>query len=334
MNILVTGGAGFIGSHVVDILISQGHSVRVVDNLSGGYLSNVNPKAEFIKGNLQSNKITDKTTRDIDIVYHLAADPSEGLSMFSPIYNVKNTYLASMQLLTSCINNKVKTFVNISSMATYGIQAEMPMTETQTPNPIDPYGFHKLMFENILRLYSRIHHYNYVIIRPHNVYGKRQRLDDPYRNVIGIFMNRILHKKSLLIYGDGEQKRSFTYIDDCAPYIVKAGFLHKTYGHIINIGSEEVITLNELTKLMCEITGTSVKIIYQEGRLNEIKEAYCSSEKASDILGYTTSTNLKTGIQKMWDWAKNMDPQKFRYNKKLEIKHMPFTAWNNNYLNK
>ena len=334
MNILVTGGAGFIGSHVVDFLINQDHNVRIVDNLSGGSIENINQKATFIKGNLLSKKITDKVTKNIDIVYHLVADPSEGLSIFSPIFNVRNTYLTSLQLLVSCINNNVKTFVNVSSMAAYGIQKEIPMKEHHISNPVDPYGLHKLAFENILKLYSNLYNFNYVTIRPHNVYGERQRLDDPYRNVIGIFMNRILQNRPLFIYGNGEQKRSFTYIDDCAPYIAKAAFTKKAYGHVFNIGNEEPITLNKLTGLLLEITKSKVKIVYKDSRLNEVKEAYCSSEKAKKILGYKTNTDIKTGIQKMWDWAKNLKHTEFKYNKKFEINQKEFSVWKNQELNK
>ncbi|MBN2459009.1 NAD-dependent epimerase/dehydratase family protein [Candidatus Woesearchaeota archaeon] len=326
-KVLVTGGAGFIGSHVVDLLINKGHEVVVVDNLSTGYAYNLNPKATFIKGDLQDEKICKNAVKGVDVVYHLAAHAAEGQSIFCPVYNAKATYLGFLQLITCVINSSVKTFVNVGSMASYGNQRKLPFREEYLKDPQDPYAIHKYAIEKVLDSYSRLFGLNAVTIIPHNVYGPRQDISNPYRNVIGIFINRLLQNKPLIVYGDGLQKRAFTYIDDCAPYIVKAGFSSKAWGEKINIGSEEVVTIKHAAESVKRIFQSKSKIIFTDDRPLEVKEAFCSSDKARQMLGYHTSTSLEQGLEKMVIWAKSNGPIKFKYWKKLEIKRKVPTTW-------
>jgi len=327
-TILVTGGAGFMGSHLVDQLISEGHHVKVVDNLSGGYLSNVNPKAEFIKGDLQSAKVCRKAVEGVDMVYHLAAHAAEGQSLFCPVYNAKSNYIGFLQLLEAAINSDVKVFVHTSSMSVYGHQKEMPMREDQPYNPKDPYAVGKAAIEQLLLIYSELFGLKYTILIPHNVYGERQNLNDPYRNVISIFINRVLQGKPPIIFGDGTQTRAFTYVRDCTPYIAKAGFTSEAFGERINIGSEEVTTINEVARIVLEETGrTDLRPVHAPPRPMEVKHAYCSSEKARRILDYKTTTPLRIGIRKMVDWVRREGPRSFKYWNRLEITKKAPEVW-------
>jgi UDP-glucose 4-epimerase len=327
-SILVTGGAGFMGSHLVDQLIREGHSVTVVDNLSGGYLSNINPKAHFIKGDLQDAKICKKAVADVDMIYHLAAHAAEGQSVFCPVYNAKSNYIGFLQLIEAAINSDVKMFVHTSSMSVYGHQEKMPMREDQPYNPKDPYAVGKAAIEQILPIYKDVFGINYSILIPHNVYGERQNLQDPYRNAIAIFMNRIVSGKPPIIFGDGTQTRAFTYVRDCTPYIAQAGFAWEAFGERINIGSEEVVSLNEVAHIVLEeMNRTDLKPVYAPARPSEVKHSYCSSDKARKILDYKTSTPLRIGIHNMAEWVKKRGHQKFRYWKSLEITKKAPLVW-------
>ncbi len=327
-KILVTGGAGFMGSHLADELIEKGHDVVVVDNLSGGYVENVNKKAEFIKGDLQDKKVCQRAVKDVDMIYHLAAHAAEGQSVFCPVYNAKENYIAFLELLEAAINSDVKTFVHTSSMSIYGHQEKMPMTEDQPYNPKDPYAIGKQAMEQILSIYGELYGMNTCILIPHNVYGERQNLADPYRNAIAIFMNRVIIGKPPIIFGDGKQTRAFTYIKDCNPYIAKAGFTKAAFGERINIGSEEVVTINDVARLILEVMDrTDLKPIHVPPRPTEVKHSYCSSKKAEKILGYKTSTPLRKGIETMYAWVEKVGHREFKYWNKLEITKKAPKVW-------
>src|SRR3990172_1870509 len=190
-RILVTGGAGFIGSHLTDYLIKKGHNITVLDDLSGGFRENVNPRAKFVKGSVTDEKLVDKLVKDKDIIYHLAAYAAEGLSHFIRRFNYTNNLIGSVNLINSSIRHNIERFVFTSSMAVYG-SGKPPFNEETVPNPEDPYGISKYAVERDLAVARETHGLNFTIIRPHNVYGERQNIADPYRNVIGIFMNRIM----------------------------------------------------------------------------------------------------------------------------------------------
>lgn len=337
-NMLVTGGAGFMGSHLAEYLLKKGHNVRVFDSMAGGFEDNlsfpsIDKKPELVKGDLREKKDCEKAVEGVDTVYHLAASACEGKSVFTPINNTMINYVGSMNLLVSAINAGVKRFVFTSSMAVYGKQTEMPMREEQKPNPEDPYGLAKAAFERLLWIYSGIFDFEYVIIRPHNVYGPKQNLVDPYRNVIGIFMNRIMKNLPPIIYGDGLQKRAFTYIDDCTPYIAEAAFTKKAFGQIINIGSEEVVTIKNLADVVLRAMKSDLKPEYAPPRPTEVKFAFCSSDKARKLLGYETSTTLEQGVNKMAEWAKKVGPRPFKYGEfEWEIKEKIPKVWKDKIL--
>src|SRR3989344_4384102 len=220
MRILVTGAAGFMGSHLVDALVGLNqHEVFAVDDMSGGYKSNINPKSQFAKLDLRDKKKVWEYIAHVkpEILYHLAADATEGRSQFTPISASERNFLAYMYTLVPCIKNGIKRVVLTSSMSVYGAQ-KPPFSENMRRDPEDVYGITKTAMEEATEVLGKVHNFEFVIIRPHNVYGPKQTLSDPYRNVIGIFINCLLNNKNFYIYGKGEQKRSFTYIDDFTPY--------------------------------------------------------------------------------------------------------------------
>jgi UDP-glucose 4-epimerase len=305
-KILVTGGAGFIGSHVVDCLINEGHEVIVIDDLSGGLKENVNPKAKFIEGSICDKRIVDEAMKGVDVVYHLAAYAAEGLSHFIRRYNYMNNVVGSINLIDAAINNKVECFLFTSSMAVYG-KGNPPFDEEDSPTPEDPYGVAKFSVEQDLRIAHDLFGLNYIIIRPHNVYGERQYLGDPYRNVIGIFMNRIMQGKAPLIYGDGNQTRAFSYIDDVAPCIARAPFIEAAKNQIINLGAAKAYTLNELAEEVLKAMNSDTKPEHTPPRF-EVKHAYCTTEKSERILGYKDKTTLQEGLKRMAKWAKKAGP--------------------------
>ena len=310
---LVTGGAGFIGSHLVDYLINEGHEVVVIDDLSSGYIENVNKKAKLIKKDLIEIDLKGNLLRDIDIVYHFAAFPAEGLSLFMPYYTAQKNYMAFLKLLTSCINYKLKTFVFASSVAVYGNNPKVPFDESCPRMPVDPYGVSKAICEQLLEIYGEEYGFNYVILRLHNVYGIRQNLADPYRNVLGIWINMILNGRAPFIYGDGDQTRALTYIDDIVPYIAKSAFAENCYKEVINLGGGIAYKLKDVCQMLLDTLGVKLNPIHLPPRPKEVKHAYCTTEKSIALLGFKESVTLESGIKKMVNWAKNITVPKFRY---------------------
>lgn len=335
MKILVTGAAGFMGSHLVDSLIKLSHKTYGVDDLSGGYLSNVNPKSHFTKLDLRDKEKVAKYIEKIkpEIVFHLAADATEGRSQFTPISATERNYLAYLNLLVPSIKNGMKKMVLTSSMSVYGKQ-KPPFSERMERKPEDLYGISKAAMEASTEILSEVHGFKYVIIRPHNVYGPRQNMADPYRNVIAIFINCLLNNKHYYIYGNGNQKRAFSYVNDFTPYIIKAAFLKKAENEIFNIGPVEEYTINQLSDIVLKKffgkkrVPASFMPKYLPIRPKEVVDAWCTVEKAQKILGYQTSITLDEGIKEMIEWAREKGPQKFIHLKELELlgKNAP-TTW-------
>lgn len=327
-KILVTGGAGFIGSWVIDELLQRGHNVVCIDDLSGGYKTNVNKKSKFYQVDLRDNQKVAKIFSDekFDMVFHLAAYAAEGQSIFSPI-EINDINITPMNnLLVAAVNNDVEKFIFTSSMAVYGRQ-EPPFREELAPMPEDPYGCGKAYCENMLKIFADTYNFDYVILRPHNVYGPRQNIADPFRNVLGIWINRIMKGKEPYIFGDGKQERAFSYIGDVAPSIANAGLESKANGEIINVGSTEVSTINAACQVVLKAMSSKLKPIYEDARPGEVKFAYCTSEKSEKLLNYKTSTVLKDGIKIMVEWAKEVGPQEPTYRLPLEITKKAPQVW-------
>lgn len=327
-KILVTGAAGFIGSHVVDDLIKLGKHVIALDDLSGGFVENVNPEADFVEGSFLDIPLLDNifSENTITHIYHLGAYAAEGLSHFIRNYNYNNNLVGSINLINQAVNHNVKCFVFTSSIAVYG-KNQLPYTEKTAPQPEDPYGIAKYAVELDLKNAHEMFGLNYVIFRPHNVYGTRQNIGDKYRNVIGIFMNNILKNEELPIFGDGNQTRAFSYIDDVALPISRSGFMEEAYNSVYNIGADKPYTINELVKVVAEVFSVKPKIKYNEAR-NEVVHAYSSHESAENMFGHLMKhVDLKDGISKMADGVKSSGAKSTPKFENIEIeKNLP-PAW-------
>src|SRR5271166_5081645 len=270
---LVTGGAGFIGSHVAEHLLGIGHRVVVLDDLSGGYRENVPAGAAFVEGSVLDHAMVDSLFREykFDYVYHLAAYAAEGLSHFIKRFNYNNNVIGSVNLINAAVNHRAKSFVFTSSIAVYGA-GQTPMTEEMIPIPEDSYGIAKLCIEQELRVSHEMFGLNYVIFRPHNVYGEFQNIGDRYRNVIGIFMNQIMQGQPMTIFGDGTQTRAFSYIDDVAPVIAASIARTNSYNQVFNVGADKPYSVNELATVVSAAMGAQSQIKHLDAR-NEVVHA-------------------------------------------------------------
>ncbi len=327
-NILVTGGAGFIGSHVTEELLERGHKVVVLDDLSGGFRDNIVPGARFIAGSINDidlvNNLFDQ--EKFAYVFHLAAYAAEGLSHFIKRFNYNNNLIGSINLINAAINTEVKCFVFTSSIAVYGASPELPMTEQTHAHPEDPYGIAKLAVEQELQTCKEMFDLNYIIFRPHNVYGERQNIGDRYRNVVGIFMNQILQGKPMSIFGDGEQTRAFSYIGDVAPVIADSIAIPGAYNQIFNVGAEKAYTVNQLAQAVSVAMGVDPDIIKLPTR-NEVKHAYSSHQKEHQIFGERDLTSLEEGLKQMSVWVKEHGARQSSEFENIEImKNLP-KAW-------
>ena len=325
-KIIVTGGAGFMGSWLVDELIRRNHEVVSVDDLSGGYIRNVNKSCNFIKGNLCNTNLVNKITKNIDIIYHLAAYAAEGQSVFSPIAINEINIRPLNNLLVAAVNNNVKKVVFTSSMAVYGKQ-KPPFDEKLPRKPEDPYGAAKTYCEEMLEIFYMAHNLKYTIIRPHNVYGPRQNIFDPYRNVLGIWMNMIMKGKPPFIYGDGKQTRAFSYVEDSIKCIANAGFEKRADGEIINVGGAKVLSINEACNVVLKVMNSTLKPIKTDARPQEVKYAYTTTKKSEKLLKYKQRYTFEEGISKMARWAIEMGPQKPTYRVPLEIHKNAPIVW-------
>jgi UDP-glucose 4-epimerase len=325
-RVLVTGGAGFMGSWLVDELVKRGHEVTSVDCLLGGYKRNINKNCTFVNLDLRNKEKVNRVVKNIHVIFHLAAYAAEGQSIFSPI-EINDVNITPMNvLLVAAVNHGVERFVFTSSMAVYGRQIP-PFNEDMPRQPVDPYGVGKAYCETMLEIFAKTYNFEYCVIRPHNVYGPRQNIYDPYRNVLGIWINSILRGQSPHIYGDGEQRRAFSYIEDVTSAIANASFVKKANGQIINVGSDEVVTINEACKKVLRIMSVNLKPIHVEERPGEVKNAYCTVDKSIKILGYRTTHMLDDGIANMVEWAKKIGPQKPVYRLPLEITKKAPRVW-------
>jgi len=323
MRIGISGVAGFLGSHLARYLADQGCEVYGIDNESIGNKANVPSNIKYAKIDMRNASDMQSLVEEAQckIWIHLAAYAHEGLSQFCPQLITENNYNIFLNLITPAINNGLEKFITFSSMSVYGDQVP-PFTEEMLTKPVDVYAVAKAAMEKTLEILAKVNNFSYTIIRPHNVYGPNQSLRDPYRNVVGIMMNRIMKNQPIIIYGSGEQTRSFTYVDDVTPYIAKAVFLPTTDGEIINIGPIESFSINHLAKTILDVSKKEkLQPLHFPDRPQEVKNAYCSNEKAIRILGYKTSVTLEEGIEKMWTWAQQQGPQEFQYLESLEIQN-------------
>lgn len=317
---LVTGGAGFIGAHVVNHLLDLDHKVIVLDDLSGGFEDHVNPKAEFIKGSITDRELVQSLFEkyEFDYVFHLAAYAAEGLSHFIRKFNYENNLIGSINLINESVKYKVKRFVFTSSIAVYG-SLEPPMSEDMTPQPEDPYGIAKYAVELDLKTAHEMFGLEYTIFRPHNVYGEYQNIGDKYRNVVGIFMNQLMQGESLSVFGDGLQTRAFSYIGDVAPYIANCVVNKKTVNQIYNIGADQEYTVLQLAESVQKAMNIEQPIMHLDPR-NEVLHAHADHSRAKKDFDIESFTSLDEGIQLMADWAKLVGSRSSEKFENIEIK--------------
>ncbi|MDP4679194.1 MAG: NAD-dependent epimerase/dehydratase family protein [Cyclobacteriaceae bacterium] len=328
MTSLVTGGAGFIGSHVVNSLITHGHQLVVLDDLSGGDKENVNDEAKLIIGSITDSALVNQLFDQYNFtyVYHLAAYAAEGLSPFIRKFNYENNLMGSINLINAAINHEVKCFVFTSSIAVYG-HGKLPMKESDQPKPVDPYGIAKYAVELDLKNAHDQFHLNYIVFRPHNVYGPYQNTGDKYRNVVGIFMNQILKDQPLTIFGDGEQRRAFSSIEDIAPYIADSVFNPSAYNSTFNIGGDQVYTINQLAEAVIKSMNSNIEIQYLDSR-KEVTDVYSDHTLFNSIFEPSKKTSLELGISKMAEWVKKYGARSSNAFENIEIKKNIPSVWN------
>ena len=324
---LVTGGAGFIGSHVAKHCLELDHEVVVLDDLSGGFADQVPPEARFVEGSITDVSLVSNLFRKyaFDYVYHLAAYAAEGLSHFIRRFNYSTNLVGSVNLINEAVKAKTKCFVFTSSIAVYG-KGQLPMTEEMIPSPEDPYGISKFAVELDLRAAREMFDLPYIIFRPHNVYGEHQNLGDPYRNVIGIFMNQILQNQPLTIFGDGTQSRAFTHIDDVAPSIARSVHVPHAYDQVINIGADQPYTVNTLAALVAQAFNVNPHIRYLPAR-NEVYHAYADHSKARKLFGVAPAAELESGVRRMSEWARQTGSRRSKPFRNIEVFDRLPSSW-------
>lgn len=324
MPSLVTGGAGFMGSHVADHLLRMGHDVVVLDDLSGGFEDNVPAGATFVKGSILEPDLIDRLfeRHGFTHVYHLAAYAAEGLSHFIKRFNYNNNLIGSVNLINAAVNHNVRCFVFTSSIAVYG-GGQTPLTEDMSPLPEDSYGIAKLAVEKELRVSHEMFGLDYIIFRPHNVYGERQNIGDRYRNVVGIFMNQLMQGRPMTIFGDGNQQRAFTHINDVAPIIAGSVDCSAARNEIFNVGADVPYTVNALARVVADAMGSECKVTHLERR-KEVYVAFSDHGKAERIFGKRKKTSLQQGIRAMAEWVKQHGARESCIFENIEvIKNMP-----------
>ena len=324
---LVTGGAGFMGSHVAEHLLTMGHKVVVLDDLSGGFAENVPADAIFVQGSILDHRLVDDLfhKHSFTYVYHLAAYAAEGLSHFIKRFNYNNNLIGSVNLINAAVNSGVKCFVFTSSIAVYGA-GQVPMREDTVPVPEDSYGISKLAVEQELRVTHEMFGLNYVVFRPHNVYGERQNIGDRYRNVVGIFMNQLLQGKPMTIFGDGSQQRAFTHISDVAPMIATCVEHAAAMNQIFNVGADVPHSVKHLAAVVAEAMGKSCRIEHLDAR-NEVKIAFSDHSKAEAVFGRKKKVSLDQGVQMMADWVEKNGSRESSTFEAIEIERNLPPSW-------
>jgi len=325
---LVTGAAGFIGAHVARALLAAGRvNVVALDDLSGGFRHNVPDGAEFVQGSVTDHALVARLfdEHQFRYVYHLAAYAAEGLSHFIRRFNYTNNVIGSINVINEAIRHEVECFVFTSSIAVYG-PVEPPMREDQQPHPEDPYGVAKIAVELDLAAARRMFGLRYVIFRPHNVYGEFQNLGDPYRNVVGIFMNQVMQGLPMSVFGDGTQQRAFSYVGDIAPLIAESPWIEAAHNEIFNVGADVPCSVNELAMQVATTLGVPEHPLVHLDARNEVQFAYSDHSKAERVFGRRPQTSLQEGLQRMARWARDVGIQAGRPFEGVEVtRNMPLS---------
>ena len=315
-----------MGSHVADHLLRLGHAVVILDDLSGGFIDNVPQDAVFVRGSILDEELIKNLFEKyaFKYVYHLAAYAAEGLSHFIKRFNYRNNLIGTINLINAAVNFDVKCFVFTSSIAVYG-SGQSPMSEVMTPVPEDPYGIAKLAAEQELRVTHDMFGLEYVVFRPHNVYGERQNIGDRYRNVVGIFMNQLLRGETMSIFGDGTQMRAFTHINDVAPVIAASIDYPQARNEVFNLGADEPYTVNDLAQIVAASMGVKCRIQHLDAR-NEVKIAFADHTKAENVFGKRKEISLEAGVTAMAQWVRKHGARESSVFNEIEVtKNMPLS---------
>ena len=330
MKVLITGVAGLLGSRLADWIIENKPEVEVigVDDLSGGYKENINPKVNFWQMDLVNHPIKNIfESHHIDYVFHFAAYAAEGLSPFIRGYNYDNNLKATARIVNECIKNNVKRLVFTSTLAVYGYQDGNIFDENQVPKPIDPYGVAKYACEMDIQIAGEQHGLDWCIIRPHNVYGVKQNIWDKYRNVLGIWMFQYLNGEPMTIFGDGEQTRAFSFIDDSLEPLWNSAVRDKASKEIINLGGVEEISIKDASTIVREVIGEG-EVIHLEPR-HEVKHSIPTFQKSIDLLGFEHKTSMKDGLTQMWEWVKEQPMRERFVWPEYELEKGIYSFWKN-----
>src|SRR5258706_2159170 len=327
MAILVTGAAGFIGSQVAEQLLRRGHEVVGLDDWSGGFTDNVPKGTVFVQGTVLDPALLSRLFAEHPVthVFHLAAYAAEGLSHFIRRFNYTNNLIGSVNLINAAVKHGAKRFVFTSSIAVYGA-GQLPMSETMTPQPEDPYGIGKYAVELDLRAAHEMFGLNYIVFRPHNVYGENQNIGDRYRNVIGIFMNQTMRGEPLTVFGDGTQTRAFSHIYDVAPQIAGSVNVEAATNQVINVGADTPYSVNELAGVVAQAWGGKPDIRYLPAR-NEVQHAYSDHTRARRLFGTNGGIPLEEGIDRMARWARKVGARQGQPFKDIEVRQNLPPSW-------
>ena len=332
-SILVTGGAGFLGAHVLRALLQNhsfdGAAIVVLDDLSGGFRENVpdDPRVTLVVGSITDVALVEQlfARYRFRYVYHLAAYAAEGLSHFIRRFNYTNNLLGSVALINAAVRYQSECFVFTSSLAVYG-SAPVPMSEDTVPQPEDPYGIAKYAVECDLRAAHEIFGLDSVVFRPHNAYGEYQNIGDPYRNVVGIFMNRLRQSLPMPIFGDGNQQRAFTYVGDIAPIIARAPLVDNARNQVFNLGSNRPWTVKDLAQEVAAAMGVPALVEYLQPR-KEAVAAYASHDRCRQVFGEQTETQLAEGLARMAAWVRSVGSRSTTPFTHIEIQEQLPPAW-------
>jgi UDP-glucose 4-epimerase len=319
MRVFVTGAAGFLGAHLADAFVRAGDEVVACDNLIGGDLENLPEGVMFEIADCCDLAAMKRLMHGVDLVYHCAAIAPEGYSVFAPAIIAQHVYQNTATVLAAAADAKVRRFVYCSSMARYGA-GRPPFSEDQPTAPETPYSIAKVAGEMLVRNLAETHQFEHVIAVPHNIIGPKQKYDDPYRNVAAIMINRMLQGQQPIIYGDGEQQRSFSFVQDCVNPLVQMATRPGLDGEVINIGpDEEPVTINELARTLAEMLEFELDPIYLPERTREVRIATCTSDKARQLLGYRTSVSFREGLESMVSWIRSHGTKPFEHHLPIEI---------------
>jgi nucleoside-diphosphate-sugar epimerase len=301
-NYLVTGGAGFIGSHISEELLRRGHRVRVVDSLVTGYQRNLRDGVEFIKGDLAEREVARAAIEGMDYVIHQAAIPSVPRSVDKPEDSHRANVDATMQVLLASRQAKVRRVVFAGSSSVYGDQPVLPKTETMATNPLSPYALQKLMSELYLQMFTRLYGLETVTTRYFNVFGPRQDPGSPYSGVISLFIKALNDGTTPIIYGDGEQTRDFTYVTNVVDAVLRASEAPGVAGQVFNVATNSRISLNQLLATLKKIFNSNVEPIYKDARQGDVRDSQADISKAERMLGYKPTVGLEEGLRKTVEW--------------------------------